>query len=94
VTDNQTPKWTPGPWKIDPSFRSDHIYTWVIGSDNQPIAGTSGRMRIPDARLIAVAPEMAEVLIEIAEHLYDKQDYDRCRELAKRALAKARGENL
>lgn len=46
---------------------------------------------LANAHMLAAAPEMYEVCMEIAHHLYTKQDYDRCRELARAAIAKAEG---
>lgn len=39
--------------------------------------------------LHAAAPDLADALEEIANHLYDKQDRARARELAREALRKA-----
>lgn len=51
---------TPRSWVIDPSTRIDDKYTWVFGPDGSPVAGTSGRIRIDDAYLIAAAPDLLE----------------------------------
>lgn len=68
--------WTPGPWAV----RHDNGAVWVFskGGDRY-IAGVeeSGdgfvTLTEPNARLIAAAPEMAELLASIVEE-YDKQD--------------------
>ena len=40
------------------------------------------------SRLIAAAPEMADLCDEIANHLYTKQDFDRVRQMVKAVLGK------
>lgn len=44
-----------------------------------------------NARLIASAPDLLAVVEEIHSHLYEKQDYFRVREMARVAIAKAKG---
>lgn len=45
--------------------------------------------QVANAQLIVCAPDMVDVLIEIRDHLYDKQDWGRAMELAGDVLKKA-----
>lgn len=65
-------KWTPGPWSIDEDTR--HGMSWnrhITAKGNQRICfmahGYSGERDQANARLISLAPEMAEVLQELLE---------------------------
>lgn len=54
--------WTPGPWGVEPESVGD----W----NGYAVTHTGGRVQSPNeatARLIAAAPEMAALLIEIEE---------------------------
>ena len=54
-------KWTPGPWSIN-------HFVDIRGPENQPIALLSASVQTKaNARLIAAAPEMAELLEIMAE---------------------------
>lgn len=82
-------KHTPGPWECHPDDLAEGLY-WVL-----PEATTVAEDEA-NARLIAAAPEMKEALEAIrdlgsdGEHSGDR--HARCRDIARRALAKANGE--
>lgn len=94
-------KWTPGPWAVD----GDGIKALVRGSDATIVAV---RHRLPsetheaNAHLIASAPELYEALSSCADAINRKVDFTSespsrleliaSAEVARAALAKARGE--
>lgn len=65
------PKWTPGPWEdmeCNCSIHKPDSEDHYIG---QGVAHVSGHA---NARLIAAAPEMAELLEEMVVHLSEDED--------------------
>lgn len=80
-------KWTKGPWKFAGKTKIAKLSyavtmrSWTVYANSEA-----------DGHLIAAAPELYEVLEEIANHLYQPNlDLTRCRDLAKSALLKAEG---
>lgn len=90
MTHNPNP-WTPGPWRL-----VDNRY---VKSGNRPViyignAGNDERLTDANARLIAAAPEMAEVLERLLkpEANHDKHERIAARMTAVKLLARIRGE--
>lgn len=93
-------KHTPGPWRVD------KIFGLIMGAKGEEIAaihsGTEeGRQNLEtsnyNARLIAAAPEMLDVLKQARHRLYKLQDIgaesQRTLELIEAVIAKAEGQN-
>lgn len=90
---NETRGWTPGPWRVAPL--SDYPDSTAINVD----AGRRGyiceaghwdnALAVANARLLASAPELAELAERVAEHFRDTDSP--LGEAARAALAKARG---
>ena len=59
------PKWTPGPW----SHSTINGETWIQAQDTTYICKLyeASNLKKANARLIAAAPEMYGILIELAE---------------------------
>lgn len=61
---SEKPQWTPGPWFVDPVFRSE----WIDGADGKTVADCRAfsfrtiEENRANAHLIAAAPEMYEAL--------------------------------
>lgn len=69
------------------------VYGMPINTTLEDIAGDPRWADgLANARLIAAAPDLLAVVEEIGNHLYEKQDYFRVREMARAAIAKAKGE--
>ena len=99
-------KWTPGPWRVETGKKATRpvvcrIVDAVIKSDDLP----SGQSELPDAHLIAAAPELYEelersqsILLGVQKRGCDCGMYEECG-LCKAiryneiTLAKARGES-
>ncbi len=84
-------KHTAGPWESQATAGHDihgqsSVYSECDGKDIAIVYDGEA-----NARLIAAAPELLEALREIQDHLYTKQDFARCREMARAAIAKAKG---
>lgn len=104
---NNELKWTPGPWSVDESSEpakyaglgdkcvrsKDGFIVALVMHEQPPIA-------MPNAHLIAAAPELYEALSNLLdfyeEHTshygYPRGGHDPVKEAAKSALAKACGE--
>ena len=84
-------KYTKGPWRTERN-PSNPAQWMVIASTHETVvhqvAGGKEHAE-PNAKLLAAAPDMAEVLIEIRHHLYEKQDWARARDMAAEILEKA-----
>lgn len=78
-------KHTPGPWKVCPVFADLNIGI-VAGSDQWLLNVTGKDIVIAEAnaRLIAAAPEMYELLVEVKETTTDRYRYDKIRDLLTR----------
>ena len=94
-------KWTPGPWQLTDlgdygDF--DGLSRVILGDDMRFAAvhagGPNHEENDANARLIAAAPDMAEALRRIEEGCSFPEDNVQraCRDVARAALAKARGE--
>jgi hypothetical protein len=93
---------TPGPW----AYRQSHSDTCdleVLDSDGNVVAGEYGVREQANARLIAAAPELYEALSKIEKRLFafghvqtnlDRHDVASMLDVARGALAKARGEQV
>lgn len=66
MTDTPTP-WTPGPWEIQNERLDDpwNADTWITADEARMMV--ADRIRPEDARLIAAAPEMAELLARMVD---------------------------
>lgn len=105
-------KHTPGPWEIvdhneiEEGNHSLRTGLFVVGSDRAQIAEVLGEreLAIPDARLIAAAPDQNAILCKIIERLDRWQrngieagpkgqdsDFEELKTEARAALAKAEG---
>ncbi len=84
-------KWTPGPWH-QLKTRIDDVYEYR--SCHLDLHGKSELERDANRMLIAAAPDMAEALRRIEEGCSFPEDNVQraCRDVARAALAKARGE--
>jgi hypothetical protein len=64
--------WTPGPWRVgpyDPDAGAYHLHPYLVESGYEDVEAYD-----PDegnARLIAAAPEMADLLADVSEMLSD-----------------------
>jgi hypothetical protein len=100
------PAWTPGPWTNEPgrfwicdignNADDPGVWSTAIPADGEPFPFGS---KEADARLIAAAPELYEALSEVVTLLegwhrlnFADEIQQQSVRLAKRALAKARGE--
>lgn len=98
-------KWTPGPWRVEPTFETDEsdpqeirTQRLILAGDRQYIAETMSN----HAHLIASAPELYEALDKLLgacrsyddkpENLLSIARYAEAVERADAALRKARGE--
>jgi len=89
---------TPGPWEIKRHF--DPGYKFISAPKHSHLAQVVWCMedegRSPaceaNARLIAAAPELLEVLEELADQYQYVHEFDAFYERARAAIAKAKGE--
>lgn len=84
---------TPGPWEC----RTGTSTGMVVIAPNQPkvrfsVAGVGGKNRIPNAHLIAAAPELYEALVRMKQWCEDEVGAELPCDSIDSALAKARGE--
>lgn len=94
-------KFTPGPWSIsEPQIRGDYVmpgYVWINGRDWYALAQACVQDGEGDAnaRLIAAAPEMYEVLRRIREGCaFPEDDVQRAiRDVCRDILAKIDGDS-
>ena len=83
-------KHTPGPWQ------AYHDHGWLVVEskcENLYVRiekGSSARKHMPDARLIAAAPELLEALRKLL--FADDQEWDAAVVAARAAIARAEGE--
>jgi hypothetical protein len=80
-------KHTPGPWTVNPD---DH--TEVLADGREPMNTVIANVPVgmPNARLIAAAPEMLEVLIKVMPFLDSHYHSDELA-LCRKAITKATG---
>lgn len=89
-----TSKHTPGPWHVN-AIKNGKIVGDASAAEydkmmiNGTNAGVATVFRRRDASLIAAAPDMLAVLLEIIEH--DRDDWDARLDTIHRAIAKATG---
>jgi hypothetical protein len=84
-------KHTPGPWKYEEetqTIRSTPSNHWLASMDSWDGAVDHAA----DARLIAAAPEMLEALEYILAWTPQGWDVEKARDMARNAIAKAKGE--
>ena len=64
---------TPGPWKTHGGWASHKMWTDIRGSNGLWVAETThlpeDAYKDADGRLIALAPDMARLLIDMADHI-------------------------
>lgn len=87
--------WTKGPWRLHPPEITSGLGL-CVGNGRSIVARIPGRRndpnRMPDARLIATAPELAEAC-EALLGLAEREGWEHVAvNAARAALAKARGE--
>jgi hypothetical protein len=87
-------KWTPGPWRV---VDGDFVYALNDAGHNRfsvSVAkyGNPRSEQQANAHLIAAAPDMAEALAYIVAWNGTDWNPDKARDMARAALAKARGE--
>ena len=85
-------KYTPGPWTVWNGPKDTRINSntwWQLATVYTIVNEEQNAEGMANAALIAAAPELAEALREIANHLYNDQDYARVRDMARAALKKA-----
>jgi len=83
---------TPGPWNIEPD---DERGGWFIRYYAETVAYVPPSANT-DARLIAAAPDLLAALQEVVGHLWSIEDvsghdWDGTKDLARAAIAKAKG---
>ena len=82
--------WTPGPWRWDEGAQS-----YLVAGNEVLCAISPYELLEPDARLIASAPELAELLAEIADSdtaVPGSIDVDEWLESARTLLARIQGD--
>ena len=93
-------KFTPGPWRIEMSQTGPAKY-WYLMAGDKVLGGNvtvfQGQSSMPDAHLIAAAPEMYEMLrrivgLNVMAAFWDIPNDRSLRESIEQLLAKARGE--
>ena len=88
-------KHTPGPWTAVIEKDDGHVVdTYVVDADEDVVVTPSAKLSEADARLIAAAPEMREVLIDILGWISRNETVGMptlLREKARAAIAKAEG---
>jgi hypothetical protein len=95
----QTTQHTPGPWQLVPTVHSDRLIIFGAAPAKEYCIGTlisGSRVELPtlraNARLIAAAPELLEVLEFIAADIEEGINAKGAwRKLAHDAIAKAKG---
>ena len=96
-------KSTPRPWTLDVEMDGDEGYSIAIPEIGRMLHDTEwaspedwGR-DLANVRMIVRAvnchDELVAALYKCRDHLYSKQDMDRCRELVKAALLKAEAQH-
>lgn len=92
----QVPKHTPVPYAIGKNGFENHVITNGIDKiilTLDPNGSLSDEENLANAEFIVRAcnsyADMVAVLVEVANHLLEKQDMSRCREFARDALKKA-----
>jgi len=61
---------TPGPWAVHYDHENVTVYQEAIRKDLGSIAVITSFDDVDDARLIAAAPDLLQLLIDIEAHLY------------------------
>ena len=94
-------KFTPGPWTVEETAETYWIGTVranthkvgevITGMDHGPYTEEAEARIHANANLIAAAPLGYALAEEIVNHLYEKQDIDRVRVMAKEFLEAANG---
>lgn len=82
--------WTPGPWSFDGP--PDNIIVWS-GPEDRVCFMTSNGPAEANARLIAAAPDLLEAAERLFSALEGYVPADEARALARKAFAKARGDD-
>ena len=82
--------WTPGPWHVAQDHGNSPFVRVVVGENHSFVTS-----KTPDARLIAAAPEMADLLAEAVdwiEHARKRSTLPMVLVDSRRLLARIRGE--
>jgi hypothetical protein len=92
-------KITPGPWYLTVHETGNRVQSARLNEDNY-VCNVEGRTRLEsvnNARLIAAAPELAEILEELLKDFrknsFDNPEYYDSVKAADRILAKIRGQS-
>ena len=91
-----TARFTPGPWDVDETERPLHVHTAYVahnGTLDICSIGPQAEDTLPNARLIAAAPDLYEALVQWQSMWRDDspEEFRRMKALTHAALAKADG---